>query len=203
VQDTTPPAIVCPAPVSVECTGPTGISAGDSQLTSFFGGVAAPDRCDATPFVSNNAPGLLPFGTTEVTFTAADHSLNARSCASTVRVGDTTSPHLSVEVRPAVLGPPNHKMIPITATVAVTDRCDPAVTIELLSITSSEPDDALGDGDTPLDVQGGHAGTADTTFALRAERSGGGSGRVYTITYRARDAAGNQSTATAQVTVPH
>jgi hypothetical protein len=186
----------------VECTSPTGISAADSQLTSFFAGVAAPDKCDATPFISNNAPGLLPFGVTEVTFTAADHSLNARSCASTVTVGDTTPPRLSLEVRPAVLGPPNHKMIPITATVVVTDRCDPAVTIELVSISSTEPDDGLGDGDTPFDVQDGQVGTADTTFSLRAERSGGGSGRVYTITYRARDGAGNQSTATAQVTVP-
>jgi hypothetical protein len=38
---------------------------------------------------------------------------------------------------------------------------------------------------------------------LRAERDGGGDGRVYTITFRVRDTAGNTGFATAQVIVPH
>ena len=38
---------------------------------------------------------------------------------------------------------------------------------------------------------------------LRAERSGTGDGRVYTITITASDASGNQSTATVDVRVPH
>jgi len=50
----------------------------------------------------------------------------------------------------------------------------------------------------------GHdVGTADTEFQLRAERLGGGTGRIYTITYTASDASGNTATATATVTVPH
>jgi hypothetical protein len=42
----------------------------------------------------------------------------------------------------------------------------------------------------------------DDTFALRAERSGTGTGRVYTITYQATDACGNSTIATATVAVP-
>jgi hypothetical protein len=38
---------------------------------------------------------------------------------------------------------------------------------------------------------------------LRADRNGSGDGRVYTITFRVRDAVGNTSTLTRQVTVPH
>jgi hypothetical protein len=38
---------------------------------------------------------------------------------------------------------------------------------------------------------------------LRAERSGGGSGRIYTVTVEATDEAGNTTTATTEVTVPH
>jgi hypothetical protein len=38
---------------------------------------------------------------------------------------------------------------------------------------------------------------------LRAERSGSGAGRVYTITVRCRDASNNSSTAKAAVRVPH
>ena len=42
----------------------------------------------------------------------------------------------------------------------------------------------------------------DFSFKLRAERSGGGSGRVYTITYMVTDDCGNSATASATVTVP-
>jgi hypothetical protein len=38
---------------------------------------------------------------------------------------------------------------------------------------------------------------------LRAERSGSGQGRVYTVTITASDLSGNQSTATVDVRVPH
>jgi hypothetical protein len=40
------------------------------------------------------------------------------------------------------------------------------------------------------------------TFRLRAERAGGGSGRIYTITYRATHACGNTTRENATVTVP-
>ena len=72
--------------------------------------------------------------------------------------------------------------------------------MELVSVTSSEPDDAPGnaDGNTVDDV----VVVDDTTFELRAERNENGPGRVYTITYRATDNAGNTTTETATVSVP-
>jgi endo-1,4-beta-xylanase len=45
-------------------------------------------------------------------------------------------------------------------------------------------------------------GADDRTFLLRSERSGRGNGRVYTVTYEARDASGNKTTKQATVTVP-
>ena len=72
----------------------------------------------------------------------------------------------------------------------------------LLSVTSNEADDGLGDGDTAGDIQDATIGTDDRDVSLRAERSGTGTGRVYTLTYQARDAAGNTSTAAVQVSVP-
>ncbi|HIJ54290.1 MAG TPA: hypothetical protein HPP66_14240 [Planctomycetes bacterium] len=42
-----------------------------------------------------------------------------------------------------------------------------------------------------------------TAPSLRAERSGTGNNRVYTITYRAVDDCGNAAVRSATVTVPH
>jgi endo-1,4-beta-xylanase len=84
-----------------------------------------------------------------------------------------------------------------------TDTCDANPTIRLVSITSDEPDNGLGDGDQPQDIQGAAFGTDDRQFQLRNERSGTGNGRIYTITYSATDASGNQTLRQATVTVPY
>ena len=75
--------------------------------------------------------------------------------------------------------------------------------MRLVSITSNEPDNGKGDGNTVNDIQGAAFGTDDREFKLRSERSGRGSGRVYTITYEAEDQSGNTTTAEVTVTVPH
>lgn len=118
-------------------------------------------------------------------------------------VGDVTPPTLSVELDPTVLWPPNHKLVEVSATITVTDDIDPAPTVRLAGILSNEEDDAIGDGNTTDDIQGAELDTDDRSFLLRAERSGLGSGREYTVVYEASDAAGNTSQASAVVTVPH
>jgi hypothetical protein len=82
-------------------------------------------------------------------------------------------------------------MIPVSLSVSVTDICDPKPTCQIVagSVTSNEPDNGLGDGDTTGDVQV----TGPLTVSLRSERSGTGSGRVYTATVQCTDASGNTS----------
>lgn len=77
------------------------------------------------------------------------------------------------------------------------DTCDPSPTVSCAA-TSNEPDNGLGDGDKPNDVQ-----WIDGVLYLRAERSGLGTGRVYTVTCVSKDASGSASSATTTVTVPH
>jgi hypothetical protein len=67
------------------------------------------------------------------------------------------------------------------------------------SVTSNEPDNGIGDGNTIDDI----VIIDNTTLNLRAERSGAGKGRIYTITYEATNACGNTIIGTATVTVPH
>jgi serine/threonine protein kinase len=71
-----------------------------------------------------------------------------------------------------------------SAGIGVSDVCDRNPKITLVSITSNEP----GAGQ---DIQGAVLGTDDRNFLLRAQRNGTGTGRVYTVRYRATDASGN------------
>jgi predicted extracellular nuclease len=110
---------------------------------------------------------------------------------------DTVAPELAVTATPDMLWPPNHRYRDVTVDVVATDNSG-SVTVELVSVTSSEADCCIRRHDRPDDI----VIVDDTTFQLRAERYSH-AGRTYTLTYRAVDAAGNETTATAEVTVPH
>jgi hypothetical protein len=114
-------------------------------------------------------------------------------------------PTISVSLSPTELWPPNHAMATINATITTTGLCTSCgpLVVQLVSITSSESDNGLGDGDTPNDIQGASYGSNDRQFQLRRERSGSGSGRTYTVTYRVTDCAGNTATWVGYVTCPH
>jgi hypothetical protein len=106
----------------------------------------------------------------------------------------------NLTVTPAVLWSPNHRMVNVAVDYTLSDGggVAPIISSEL-SITSNEPINGLGDGDTSPDWQ-----IIDShRVLLRAERSGTGTGRVYTITVSATDTLGNTSTQSTTVTVPH
>jgi hypothetical protein len=114
---------------------------------------------------------------------------------------DTTPPEITVTLDREFLWPPNHKMVDITATVEVTDNCSNASFV-LTSITSNEPPDDLGDGNTEPDWDAAF-GTPAVEFKLRSERMGTRTGRIYTIRYTASDLCGNSTPAEVQVRVEH
>ena len=68
----------------------------------------------------------------------------------------------------------------------------------VLTVASNEPINGLGDGDTAPDWEV----VDDHHVQLRAERSGKGNGRLYTITTTCTDASGNAVTKTSTVFVP-
>jgi hypothetical protein len=102
------------------------------------------------------------------------------------------------------LWPPNHAYHTVAVTdfvASASDDCDPSVNINsvyILKITSDEAENGNGDGNTLNDII---IGADCKTAQLRAERSTNGDGRVYTITFKVKDSAGNFTTATATVTV--
>lgn len=127
--------------------------------------------------------------------TTAGLGAHAVECADEPPV-DTEPPTLSVMTDPSVIRSRNHKMVPVTVTLEVTDDTDDDVDVELVSVVSSDPDDGVGDGSTTGDIEE----VSDTQVLVRAERSRSRS-RTYTFTYRATDDAGNSTMAEATVIV--
>ncbi|HYV85411.1 MAG TPA: FG-GAP-like repeat-containing protein [Patescibacteria group bacterium] len=220
VTGSVPPQAAITAPATAECT------AGGAVVS--LDGSASTDA-DSTPGTNDDiasfdwydgygTPGQhllgsgrtlsvgLPLGAHAITLVVTDHAGQTGAATTTVTVRDTQPPTLVLHVDSSTLWPPNHGLVTVNVTWETGDACDPAgVGVQLISLTSSEPDDAAGgsDGATTQDIEGAVAGTADTTFLLRAERDGKGSGRIYTLTYGARDSSGNATTALATVIVPH
>jgi YVTN family beta-propeller protein len=93
---------------------------------------------------------------------------------------------------PNLLWPPNHKFVPIQVT-GVTNPGGGPVTITVTSIFQDEPVTDGPDG----------TGVGTSTASVRAERDGGGDGRVYHISFTATNASGGSCTGAVTVGVPH
>jgi DNA/RNA endonuclease G (NUC1) len=127
---------------------------------------------------------------------AGDPNFTAAAATSTLTVVDTTAPAISgVTTTPGDLGVPNHKMIDVLVGYVASDLAG-APTCSL-SVSSNEAANALGDGNTSVDWK-----VIDPHHVqLRAERSGLGSGRLYTLAVRCADGSGNVSIAVGTVIV--
>lgn len=137
---------------------------------------------------------FFPVGTNAVVCTAVDAGPGQQTndCVFLVAVRDCEPPAItSVVATPAELWPPNHKMRPVTLHVSATDNCHLA-RARIVGVSSTEPSASV---DYEL--------TGDLSLNLRAERSGNGIGRVYSITIECADDSGNVSTGVATVAVPH
>ena len=101
VVDRVKPALNVPQPQTVSSRGAPTLDRGDSQVAAFLAAASASDIVDGPVPVLNDAPAVLPVGTTRITFTARDRSGNVANtqvdltvvtAAVTPKVQDTTPP---------------------------------------------------------------------------------------------------------------
>jgi len=147
----------------------------------------------------------FPLGQSVVQFVVNDGTNPAISDSVTVDVTDTMAPSLAPTPSTAMLWPPNHAMVPVTIWTNSADNGGGTIFLAV-SVQSSEPLDGAGDGSTEeVDcvVTSIDEAAGKVLVQLRAERSGSGDGRVYTVAITASDGNGNQSTATVDIRVPH
>ena len=188
------PVVTCPGNVVAQNTP------GRCDAVVTYPAATATDNCplNSQPSCSPASGSTFPVGQTTVTCSVTDAGGRSGSCSFTVTVQDTSHPVITgVSATPATLAPPNHKMRDVTIAYTATDNCGtPTCT---LSVTSNEPINGTGDGDTSPDwiiIDPHHV-------QLRAERSSTGNGRIYTVTITCTDASGNVSTQTVNVVVAH
>ena len=195
VRDTTPPVITCPA----DTTRPN--DPGKCGAIVNFRPATATDLCSKTVTItySQNPGTFFPVGTTTVTATATDSSGNKASCSFHVTVNDVEPPVIhDLTLDPRIIWAPNHKMKNVSVDYTTTDNCPGPITCQL-TVTSDEPVNGTGDGNSSPDW----VLVNDHLVKVRAERSGTGDGRVYSIIVACTDAHGNTGKDTATVLVPH
>ena len=190
------PKITCPASVTVN-NDPDQCGA-----VVNFAPTVSDDQSNVTVLCAPSSGSFFGKGTTHVVCTVADPYGAQDTCGFDVTVTDAQDPTISdLQATPSVLSPPNHKMVPVTISVTVTDNCDGAVlqSCTIISVSSNEPISGTGEGDTAPDWEI----TGNLTLRLRAERAGSGTGRTYTMTVQCTDNAGNRASRSTTVTVPH
>ena len=140
-----------------------------------------------------------PFGVGEHEIEIEDAASGEVVCQATLEVVDEHPPQAETEL--IEIWPPNHKMVEVSLEECIVEieDCDDDVDARVVWVTSDEPDNGTGDGNTSDDI----AIVSDEVVALRAERSGGGNGRVYNIGFELVDNQDNTSEGECTVWVPH
>lgn len=193
-RDATAPVIATSPNLTVTATSAAGAVVTYMAATAIDATSPPAINVSCTP-VSGST---FAIGTTVVTCTANDQAGNEGTASFTVSVSDTVPPVItSTTPSSGSLWPPNHQMVPVTVSVAATDNVTAAPACTITGVTSNEPQNGLGDGDTPNDWL-----ISGLTVELRAERSGKGDGRTYTIAVECSDSAGNTTASSTTVSVP-
>jgi len=184
-----PPTLDLPADFTVEATGPDGAVVTYTVSTSQGATVACVPPPGAT----------FPLGTTTVQCTATDTFNQTTTGTFSVTVADRTPPVVTnIVASPSNLWPPNHKMVAVRVAVTAEDAVDAAPVSRIVTVTSNQPINGPGDGNTASDWEI----TGPLTLNLRAERAGG-SDRLYSIEVVTTDFSGNSTTSTVVVSVAH
>ncbi|HEV8201859.1 MAG TPA: thrombospondin type 3 repeat-containing protein [Candidatus Polarisedimenticolia bacterium] len=214
-----PPIAVAAAPATAECdrsgggfVALDGTASSDPDALQIAGGdplmyewIADPGEAGERVIATGRTASVtVTLGTSRLALRVTDSAGESDTALIHATVQDTLSPELHLAPSPNILWPPNHRRVKVRAGWTLLDHCDPNPSVVLVSVSSSEPDDApgSGDGETTQDIFGAEIGTGDSEVWLRAERNASGPGRTYTLRYRATDASGNVTDGSASVRVP-
>jgi hypothetical protein len=125
----------------------------------------------------------LTTGSHNIRLVVTDTSGSSAEDSVLVDIQDITAPRIDASASPAVLWPPNGKMVPVVIEARVLDACDATASARIVAVESDQPND--------WEITGA------LTLSLRARK-----GSRYRVTVEASDASGNTARTTVSVYVP-
>jgi hypothetical protein len=196
----------------IECTGPAGatVTLDGSASVDPDGDVltytwTAGSVVIAGPTLNAVVNVTLALGVHTITLTVDDGDGGVDSDVLEIEIGDTTPPQLAVGVGAHTLLPANHAYHTVALdnlALTVADVCDATLAVDdvvITSVGSDEPENANDDGNTVNDIV---VAPTCRVAQLRAERSGAGNGRVYSMHLAVVDESLNLAAATHKANVP-
>lgn len=184
--------------IETEATGPT-------TSVTLSGSGSDADSDELTFSWSNGDAGStttvdLGVGVHTFTLTVSDGQGATDSDEVVVEITDTTAPVITYSQETNSLWPPNHKMVLVATGISASDIVDGATDVNI-AVTSNEPSNGKGDGNTDIDYETRTNFDGSVDLYVRAERSGKGSGRTYTITMSTVDSSEQSSSISFDVQV--
>lgn len=197
------PTAAAGADQRLECVAGTATASLDGSASFDSDGTIAAyswSRLGATFATTATTRATLPLGSHTIGLEVTDDEGAVNAASLNVDVVDTQAPKVTIASTSNSLWPANHAMVHV-ANVTASDACDahPAITV---TVTSRESANGRGDGHTVTDWEVRPTAGGSAVY-VRAERSGNGDGRVYTVNAPATDASGNAASAQATYGVLH
>ena len=193
IKDTIAPVITV-SDRTEEATAP-------STPVNVSGDASATDAVGVVSLTNDSSGSFATDTTTVVTWTAIDAAGNISTAVQNVTIQDTIAPNIDNACLTDKLWPPNHKMV-LVSSGSISDFGDANPSISI-SVTSNQPINGTGDGNTDPDWEAVDNGDGTYSVSLRAERAGNLGQRDYGVVINAADASGNESSATCSASVPH
>lgn len=180
-----------------------GIDGGITRATVFGRGIAVDSAGNAYATGLTARSEALGFPVT----VGPDLTFNGGTDAIVAKIADTSACTLAVTTETTTLSPPNHKYAHVALADCITgvvDSCAGPLTVAaanatITRVTSDEPESAPGTGHTCNDAL---IVDSSTAALVRAERKGGGNGRVYSIDFTVTGPSGDTASGSCSVRVP-
>lgn len=208
---TADPGVEAVAPVTAATVTPASPGENGWYRSAVTVSLGASDNCSGvarTEFSTDGGATWGPYtgnlsfvsdGVKTVHYRSVDNAGNVEAAQSlTVRI-DQTAPAISLSADPSVIWPPNGKTVPVTISGSGTDAVSGLASVSY--VVTDEYGAPLG---IPSRSLNGGSATWEDRFCVEARRKGyDRDGRVYQVVATLTDVAGNTSTATVIIRVPH